>query len=421
MQLKNKTRIKCALAVATSALLGSGELAAAEDKSWEIDAAFLYYSEDGRVEAAEPAIFAKKTFADDSKLNLNLVIDALTGASPNGAAPSDQVQTFTTPSGNGSYIAAPGETPLDDTFHDTRVQIGAGWEAPISRLTRYNIGANISTEYDYNSVGFSAGLAHDFNKKNTTLSVGLAYAIDSIHPEGGIPIPYASMAAEGAEKARDGDTENKNVADIMLGLTQVINANTVMQFNVGTSQSSGYMNDPFKILSIVDTNGRPVDYIYESRPDSRSKNYFYWSTQYHLPTDDTLNFSFRYMTDDWGIDSQTFDVSYRWNINDRWYLQPHVRLYQQTAADFYRHSLSQAEAVPVDVSSDYRLAEFDATTLGFKVGYKLDSKSEISARLETYQQKGDTKPNDAVGVQKQFEMFPDLDATIFQITYSFKF
>lgn len=421
MQLKKKTKIKAALASATCLLLGNTQAQAGEDKGWEIDAAFLYYSEQDRVSAAEPTIFATKTFADESKLNLNLVVDTLTGASPNGAAPSDQVQTFTTPSGNSSYQIAPGELPLDETFHDTRVQVGANWEAPISRLTRYNVGANISSEYDYNSASISGGLAHDFNRKNTTLSVGVAYAADTIDPEGGIPTPYASMAAQGATQPRDGDSESKNVFDIMLGVTQVINERTVMQFNIGTSQSSGYLNDPFKIISIVDSNGRPQDYIYESRPDSRSKNYFFWSTQYHLTNNDTADFSYRYMTDDWGINSHTVDLRYRWNINDRWYLQPRLRFYQQTAADFYRHSLVQGVTVPEDISSDYRLAEFDATTIGFKLGYALSSHSEISARLESYQQKGDTKPSDAVGVQKQYEMFPDLDASIFQITYSIKF
>ena len=422
MQLTKKKRIKGALASATCALLGGADVLAADNENgWEISTALLYYSEKDRVTAAEPSIFAKKTYADESKLNLNFVVDALTGASPNGAAPSDQVQTFTRPSGNGSFDVASGEIPLDDTFHDTRVQAGVGWEAPISRVTRYNVGANISTEYDYRSLSVSGGLAHDFNKKNTTVALGLAFAADEITPEGGIPTPYASMAAAGDEQPRQGSSESKDVVDIMLGVTQVINAQMLMQFNLGMSQSSGYLNDPFKIISIVDVEGRPMDYIYENRPDSRSKNYFYWSTQYHLPIDDTIDFSYRFMTDDWGIASHTLDFRYRWNLSQHWYVQPHFRLYQQTGADFYRHSLSAAEAVPEDVTADYRLADMDALTVGLKVGYALGENSEINVRLETYQQTGENRPDDAIGVQKQFDMFPELDATIFQLTYSFKY
>lgn len=423
MQLKNKTRINGALASATCALLGVQNVAAAQtdDHSWKVDAALLYYSETDRVEATEPTIKAQKTFANDQKLNLNLVVDTLSGASPNGAAPTDVVQTFTRPSGNDSYTVQPGDIPLDDTFHDTRVQVGASWDAPINRLTRYNVGVNLSNEYDYTSMSVNGGLSRDFNKKNTNLSVGVSYAADTLSPEGDIPTPLASMAPAGSTQPRDASSENKDVADLVIGLTQVLTPRLLMQFNVGFSESSGYLNDPFKIVSIVDANGRPVDYIYESRPDSRSKQTLYWLTKYHLPFGDTLDFSYRYMTDDWGIDSHTLDFHYRWNINDTVYLQPHIRWYQQSEADFYRHSLSDSEPLPQEVSADYRLAEFDATTLGLKFGYLLGEGKEFSARLESYQQRGDNNPDDAIGVQKNYDMFPELDAVIFQVGYSFTF
>ncbi len=429
MQLKKKTRIKGALASATCALLGSQIAHAADtnndkDHGWKIDTAFLSYSEKDRVDANETNIRAQKTNKDDSKFSLNFVVDTLSGASPNGAAPSDQTQTFTKPSGNGSYDIEAGETPLDDTFHDTRTQIGVAWEAPINRVTRYNIGTNISSEYDYQSFSISGGLSRDFNKKNTTLSLGGSFASDTIDPEGGIPEAKSSMVAQGEDDSKDSGSEFKEVFDLVFGATQVINARTLMQFNLAISQSDGYLNDPFKIVSVVDTNGRPVDYIYESRPDSRTKTSLYWDTKHHFGWDDTIDLSYRFMTDDWGIESHTVDLHYRWNINEQWYAEPHLRFYQQTEADFYRHSVAEGEAVisnDEDLSSDYRLAEFDATTVGFKVGYMMANDSEINLRLESYEQKGDTQPDDAIGVQKNYDMYPDLEATILQISYTFKF
>jgi len=55
-----------------------------------------------------------------------------TGASPNGATPSDQVQTFTSPSGKGSMDAEAGKQLLDDTFKDTRIAVYQ-LSAPIDR------------------------------------------------------------------------------------------------------------------------------------------------------------------------------------------------------------------------------------------------------------------------------------------------
>lgn len=122
MQLAN---IKKELGVATCALLQVPAAVNASDSEWDIDTAVLYYAEgDGRVSAFEPAVYAGKDLGDGERIDLRLVIDVLTGATPNGAHASSVAQTFTTPSGSSSYTAQPGETPLDDSFLDTRVAAG---------------------------------------------------------------------------------------------------------------------------------------------------------------------------------------------------------------------------------------------------------------------------------------------------------
>ncbi len=105
--------IKGKLTLATCSLLQVTATQAA-DSEWDIDTAFLYYSEsDGRVSAFEPAIYAGRDIGDEGeRIDLRLVIDVLTGATPNGAhaisASNGAPQTFTTPSGNSTYTAGPG-------------------------------------------------------------------------------------------------------------------------------------------------------------------------------------------------------------------------------------------------------------------------------------------------------------------------
>ena len=66
---------------------------------------------------------------------------------------------------------------------------------------------------------------------------------------------------------KEGD-DNKTVVDALLGITQVINRNMIMQWNYSLSSSSGYHTDPYKLLSVVDNvTGLPQDYLYESRPE----------------------------------------------------------------------------------------------------------------------------------------------------------
>ena len=420
------------LKTATGCLLGATAVAHAQDNSsffsgWETDIALLGYSEVDRVSALEPAVSTRKTFDDDSVFSFKLVVDSLTGASPNGAAPSNQVQTFTRPSGSGSYQTAAGETPLDDTFHDTRVSVSAGYGHSIGRVNKLIWGGNVSKEYDFFSAGLSLSYLHDFNNRNTTLNIGLSGEYDQITPVGGVPIALAQMQASDETQPKGDSSDSRFLGELLVGVTQVLNRETIMVVNYGFGQSSGYHNDPYKITSVVDDiSGELVQgeslsgtYLYDSRPEERNKHSFYGKVKHALGRD-SADFSYRYMFDDWGVDSHTFNLTYRKNF-DGWYIEPHVRYYMQSAADFYRHSITQSEVDSVGsfLSSDYRLADMWATTLGLKVGFKTPDGNKNSVRLAYYHQDGDKSPSDAVGVQKNYDLFPTMDALIVQYTYSF--
>ena len=55
-----------------------------------------------------------------------------------------------------------------------------------------------------------------------------------------------------ATTATSGGSESKDVLDLLLGFTQVLDRTTVLRVNYSYSDSSGYLNDPYKILSVVD-------------------------------------------------------------------------------------------------------------------------------------------------------------------------
>ena len=430
---KSTSSIRGRLALATCTLLqATGQTAHAEETEWAIDTALMVYSEsDGRVTAIEPIIAGEKDLGDDRILNVKLVLDSLTGATPNGAHASSESQTFTNPSGNKSYTTNPGDTPLDDTFLDTRVALSADYQMPVlDESSRLILGGNLSKEYDYQSLGVSATFLRDYNNRNTTLSAALGFNADSISPSGGIPTPFANMRAAGTGTNRDGDSDNKTIADLMFGVTQVINRKTLMQFNLGFSNTSGYMNDPYKVISVIDPDGTPttsftdpddLPYVYENRPDSRSRNTFYWKTVHHL-TEDVINVAYRYHTDDWGIDSHTIDFHYRYELGDGAYLQPHLRYYTQSAADFYVNSLD-AGSVPSSISdfasSDYRLGELTTTTLGLKYAMPMGKNSELSMRAEMINQ-SQNDVGSLVGDQLNNDLTPDLDSVVLQVGYSFR-
>ena len=434
MQKMNKHKnIRQLLKTATGCLLGAAATVQADAEEvffsgWETDIAVLAYSEsDDRVSAYEPVIKTQKTFADDSVLGFKLVLDALTGASPNGATPSDQVQTFTRPSGNGSYQTQSGETPLDDTFHDTRVSFSANYQHDLGRLDKMIWGGNLSKEFDFFSTGLSATYLHDFNNRNSTFSFGLSGEYDLIEPVGGIATPLAQMQATDQLQPKGESSDTRFMGEVLTGLTQVIDRQTIMQLNYGYAQSSGYHNDPYKVTSVVDDSSGalvsgeslPGTYLYDSRPDKRIKHSLYGKVK-HAFGADSADFSYRYMWDDWGVNSHTFNLAYRKNFTN-WYLQPTIRYYMQSEADFYRHSIRESEVAYIApyLTSDYRLAEMWASTLGIKIGFKTANGNKNSIRLQYYHQDGDKNPSDAIGIQKNYAIYPTLDAFVIQYNYSF--
>ena len=435
MQLKKirgkLKKISGKLSVATCALLQVSSPQAQEGQ-WDVDTAFLYYSEsDGRVSAFEPAIRAEIDLGDDEYINFQVVVDSLTGATPNGAHKSTAVQTFTNPSGNGEYTVQPGDLPVSDTFRDTRVAITGEWDKPINRLSSILLGAAVSAEIDYTSLGLSATYEHDFNNKNTTLAVGTALTFDSIEPIGDVPRGLNPMRRGGSDQQRNGATDTKTTTDFMIGVTQVLSRQSLLQLNFTHGVSTGYHNDYNKVVTIIDpATGEPLTgawlgaddlpYLFEQRPDKRTRDIVFIRGVHHLK-EDVINLSYRYFTDDWGIKSHTLDFRYRYQLTPTQYLQPHVRYYTQTKADFFRHDLVQGEDIDAlgnvnldYVSSDYRVGAFDSMTYGLSYGMKLSNNSEFTLRGELMDQMIDNSE-----VPRAGEETPDLSAVILQVGYSF--
>ncbi|MFK7732573.1 MAG: DUF3570 domain-containing protein [Pseudomonadales bacterium] len=430
-----KKNIRVALATASCALVQPMAVQAEDEHTigdWDIGAALLFYNEPDRVQAIEPVVTARKHIDTDEWLNLKLTVDSLTGSSGSGAVPTSRPQTFTNPSGDGRYTIGANETPLDDTFLDTRVALNASWEKPIAADTTMVLGGNVSKEYDYFSVALSSTFARDFRAGNTTVLAGLAAEFDQADPVGGVPIPFGEMAEQDGAQPRGASSDDKIVIDAVLGVTQIIDENSLFQLNYSVSQSDGYLTDPYKIISVVDaTTGIPLFRnanspdlpvaVFENRPDTRLKHSLYGQYKRFL-SGDVMDISYRFMTDDWGIDSHTIDARYRWKLSDSTHLTPHIRVYQQSAADFYqRFYISGDQPTAGDANaygtSDYRLGEFTAYTIGLEYGMEL-ARSSWSVAVEYYLQSGD-EPAGKFGELLNQELYPDVDAMMLRLIYDF--
>jgi len=392
-------------------------------EDWSVDSALAYYHEDGRIQAIEPVVDVAKFFADGQALNFNVTFDALSGASPNGALPSRAAQTFSSPSGKlkHQYTTAPGQLPVDPDYKDDRIAVGGNWTVPFTRVDQVSVGGKLSAEDDFFSATVNASIDHDFNEKNTTLSFGIDNEFDSIHPIGGAPVPVSDY--ELAEKQTGGKT--KDGVGVLLGVTQVMTRTWLSEFNVSIDRFHGYLNDPYKFTSIINNAGGTTGYEYENRPDQRTRKSAYWENRVGWSSQISTALSLRYMSDDWGVRSDTAQLHLRWTVSNRErYIEPTLRWYRQTAADFFTPFIVNTEKPTTDYeSSDSRLAAFHALTYGVKYAQKLPGlgsrpESEFSIRAEYYQQTLDVRTPLPEALQG-LDLYPGVKAVLVQIGWRF--
>jgi hypothetical protein len=396
-------------------------------ENWQIQSAVAYYHEDGRIQAIEPVVSAARETSDGGKIDLNFTFDSLSGSSPNGASPSRAAQTFASPSAKSfdaarhTYTVGPGRLPVDPNYSDARAAGGANWTFNLSRLTQATVGGKFSYEDDFYSATVNASIDHSFNDKNTTVSLGVSSENDFLQPIGGAPVPLSdyTLFEKGGHKSKRGE-------GLLLGLTQVMTRSWLTQANVSLDRFSGYLNDPYKIISVIDGTGNPVSYVYENRPDSRTRRSAYLENRVARQRS-SVALSLRYMTDTWGVRSDTAQVRLRWwNAARDQYLEPSVRWYRQSAADFYRPWIVNNEAQGPDASADSRLAAFHALTYGVKYGIKLNDRlgwfaregTEFNLRLEYYQQTIQDGPA-GPGALSGLNLYPGLKAILFQFGFSY--
>lgn len=392
------------LALATCSLLASSANAADD---WSVDGSYLSYVEANDRVAVSKTLVNLERSLDDGKLTVGMVHDTMSGASPTGAIrSSDSLVTFTSPSGSGGFsTSGTGDDALNQ-FTDTRVQFGATREQLLTRDWTVSYGGVFSTENDYDSFGTTVDIKHESDDKLSSINTGIAFTADSIYRSAAGDTPDPLSNTNGSQSFGKG---KRNTYDALLGYTRILNKTTLMQTNLTVGFSEGYHTDPYKIISAADENDRIIANFYESRPDTRFRTTIFGKLVHELEgTNHSINLSYRLYQDDWGIQSHTLDTRYHHTLTKRQYLEPHVRLYHQSAADFYARKLDVDGSLnPIlpdagVVSADYRLDELTSVTAGVKYGFKFSPDLILRLRAEYLQQlysESDFDTNDAVIVQ----------------------
>lgn len=403
--------IRNRLRTATCVLLAVAGSAAAEG-DWHLDTGALEYSEHGRVSVFEPVARLKRDLANGTSLAAKIVFDVMTGASPTGATPSDKVQTVTSASGNSQQVTS-GVVPLGP-FRDRRASVELEYEQPLARTLKVVAGGHLSQETDYFSRGGTLTFAWDTSDRLTTITAGAGGNFDRVLPKGGMRTGLALSSAPAIPGSAD-----KQAIDGLISVSRVLSPQWLVKLNYGHAWENGYLTEPYKIVSILDPDGNTIDYRNENRPKERQKQDIQISSVYAID-EDVLHFSYRFFWDDWRVRSHTLDVKYRFDVSEGKYLEPHLRLYSQSAVNFYTYGLVSGMRLPQYATADYRYGKMNSQTIGAKYGVATGS-GEFNVQFEYMVQSGPSHPAQAIGVQKQYDLFPSINIIILQVGYSLDF
>lgn len=370
MKNNKKSNIAAQLTCAALALPGLMQTASAGrvEETYNADFQYGHYEESNqrmRVDIFEGALSAP--IGKSMTANVSVLRDTIAGASPQYNKKDAQ--------GNISHVMS-SASPTNwcgEAICEERDAANAGLTYFFDKAS-LNLGGGFSREQDYTAKYFNTALSLDLNKKLTTLNFGASVSFDEVEP--------SRFNLSCGEKC------SKTSQQYLLGISQVIDKDSLLQSNISFGYHNGYMSDPYKQIGVTgnfdDGAGglTPIANvgINEKRPGERFE--WAWLTQYvrHFEQFNhaALHADYRFSTNDWGINAHTLELSWHQPIADGWQVIPRFRYYSQDKADFYNPTFDGV-VVTTDrntqdfvlqnaaaYSSDYRLAGFGTFSGGLK-------------------------------------------------------
>ena len=330
-----------AAALALPGILPSGSVAQSAPDQSSISLKYLDYRDwqpgENRMTVRSPSVYALKPISDSLAIEGSVVYDSMSGASP----------LF--------HNTLSGASKLNVTDYRTAGDV---------KVTKYldgvavGVGGAISSERDYLSRAASLEVRVSTDDRNRTWAFALGGTSDRINPVNHIVEDAA-----------------RNTIDFLVGVTQALSSEAIVQSNLTYSRGHGYYSDPYK----------PFD----TRPDHREV--FAWLTRYNqhfANSDGTLRLSYRYLHDSFGVASHAIDATWVQPLPAEWRVSPSLRYYSQSAAAFYHDPPFPTGFVfGHDYTADTRLSAFGALTPSIAVGKAFLDGWSATLKVAMYRQR----------------------------------
>lgn len=328
--------------VLSVAMTGS---AAAQD--WRISADTLVYDDTDNVTVVTPQVGVKRRLGEDGgEVSARAAVDVYTCASV------DVVSHAT------------------NRFDEVRTEADLGASYALGDLLP-SLSYRISSEPDYLSHGFGAGLSARLGTPDSVLSATYGLTLDTIGMTG---TPFDRWSQSLASHAST------------LSLTQNLDDQTVVRAVYTLTVQDGYMEKPYRYVPMFDASGmaaareagvelgldtfdafrlsaRPP----ESVPDLRVRHAFaVRGLRYVEPANGSLRVDYRFYVDSWAVTAHTVEAVFLTAVAEWLTLGVHARGHFQSAASFWERTyvVQQTDAVPRWRSVDRNLSTYRTYTGG---------------------------------------------------------
>ncbi len=229
--------------------------------------------------------------------------------------------------------------------------LGLGYEWNEAAL---NVGGGLSVENDYKSSYGNVSGRLDFNQKLTSAKFGFGYTSSETSAilDHDI-VPYLTRTAFSNQIESRGGSEilhgKRQDWSANIGLTQILGKNSLIDANIGYTYSNGFMENPYKAMTVIFVDPESLNNnldtpitgdvraLLEQRPNKR--NQVAISARYiqHISLlDAALHLNYKFSTDDWGINTNTFTANWIQPFGSGWTITPRIRYHSQDAANFYQ-------------------------------------------------------------------------------------
>ncbi|HEY0961734.1 MAG TPA: DUF3570 domain-containing protein [Pseudomonadales bacterium] len=305
---------------------------------------------------------------------------------------------------------------------ELRRQADVGFEFPVDspHARTLTASAGISDEPDYRSRYGRLGARIGLNDNLTTLSANTAFTRSDTHARLDADLqPYVTRNAYAEQLERGSPSDllrgERRDRGVEIGVTQVLDAVSVLDAGIALNRASGFMENPYKVVTVVFAGNAAtpasgdVRAFLEQRPDERRQLTFRAHYARHFAASDaTLQLDYVHSRDDWGIATHSVELGWAQTLG-AWTVTPRLRYYTQGAADFHVpwllsrqnfRSISidengepqvtpySAALLPAHFSSDHRLASFGSASAGltlqrrFAVGLVVEGGVEYYTRAD---------------------------------------